>query len=68
MTLLSPDNSRIWIQHLNTVLQNRKCGAAKATTRRTKKIALKVPTTQLPTIVTHVRRYTRRRLMKLNCG
>lgn len=40
MTLLSPDNSRIWIQHLNTVLQNRKCGAAKATTTRTKKNCL----------------------------
>ena len=35
--MLSPSDARIWLEHLHTVMINRKCGAAKvAATRRAK--------------------------------
>ena len=45
-SLLAPSDTKIWIQHLNTVLRNRKRGAAKAAATRARKRAAAVQSGQ----------------------
>ena len=64
--LLSPDQIRMWFEHLHTVKENRKRGAARAAA--TRRISKRKKKGRVPTTVLHVEPLTRNLQSLLKTG